>query len=151
MYPWAFPHFWNLLSFFLWYLCQISSVCLHKFILNPLLLLSATDVWPIWNYINGFLNFLASSCLRPLGSHSRGMEERRKKVGCLLPNYPSGCITSPFFCPLGLLLLALGYYRILCGFIDPTPTFVNSHFVNKRSLNYYNLSVVFIPVGLNIL
>lgn len=102
MYPWAFPHFWNLLSFFLWYLCQISSVCLHKFILNPLLLLSATDVWPIWNYINGFLNFLASSWLRPLGSHSRGMEERRKKVGCLLPNYPSGCITSPFFCPLGL-------------------------------------------------
>lgn len=40
-----------------------------------------------------------------------------------------------------LLLLAPGTWTISCGFSTPHPTFVISHFVNKISSNFPNLSV----------
>lgn len=85
----AFGVYWDFFYF------SATYLVFPDLFLTSSLLLSVSHVWTIWNCVNGYLSFLASSWFCPLGSHSRGMEEgRRTKVGCLLPSYPPGFIAS---------------------------------------------------------
>ena len=94
---------------FLWLLCQTSPICLFRFILNhPLLLLSATNAWSIWNYFHGFLCVLVPSWFCPLGRSSRGMMVKRKtKVGCLFLRISSWGVDYAWLCPSMLLSVQL--------------------------------------------
>lgn len=100
--------------------------CLSSQIHSQPPLLYDTDVWNIWNYITGLLSFLTLNWLWP----SEVTAEEWTKVGCLLSNYPSGCITS-LFCPLRPAASVLGLLQNSLWFHRPHTHFVNSHFVNK--------------------
>lgn len=145
--PWAFPHFLNLGFFMAFPPNTFLFVFTNSVLVPSFCFLPQMCVSDLCGTVSVILNLLASSWLWPLGSHSKGMEDVRINVGCLLPNYPS------FWMYNISLLLSSGaccfwpwWLHNSLWFHSTPPTFVN-----KYSLNYYNLIVVFIPVGINIL